>query len=66
VYSALQGRLRRDGVIVELRSWQLAVEEIAKSSAWAAVTRAGESEESPLSEAVARERPVKTQLAGKA
>jgi hypothetical protein len=52
---AREGRLRRDGAIVELTS-----------SAQVAVTRtwASEDEESPLLEAVARERLVKTQQAG--
>jgi hypothetical protein len=56
---ALQGKLRRDGTIVELT--------VDKSYAQAAVTRtwASEDEESPLLEAVAREWLMKTQQAGK-
>jgi hypothetical protein len=59
----MQGRLRIYGVIVEIRSWQL--RELTKSCARAAVTKGPEAEESPLSEAVARECMVKTQQAGK-
>jgi hypothetical protein len=44
---------------------ELAVEGIDKSCARAAVTREPEAEESPLLEAVARERMVKTQQAWK-
>jgi hypothetical protein len=58
---ALQGRLRREGAIVELTVTRVPLRDIRR----AVTTWAREAEESPLLEAVAKERLLKIQQADK-
>jgi hypothetical protein len=57
---ALQGRLRRDGAVIELTVHNSSVRAAVAKRTWAP-----ETEESQVVEAVARERLVKTYKAGK-